>query len=34
MNNFGVSAFEAAGIGRSVKAGDSIPFLFRYSASN
>lgn len=33
LDNTGVSAFEDAGIGRGMAAGDSIPFLFRYSAT-
>lgn len=31
LDNTGVSAFEAAGIGRGAVAGDSVPFLFRYT---
>jgi hypothetical protein len=34
LDNTGVSAFEEAGIGRGAAAGDSIPFLFRYSATD
>jgi hypothetical protein len=34
LDNTGVSAFEDAGIGRGSVAGDSIPFLFRYSATD
>ena len=34
LDNTGVSAFEDAGIGRGSAAGDSIPFLFRYSATD
>lgn len=31
LDNTGVSAFEPAGIGRGSVAGDSLPFLFRYT---
>jgi len=34
LDNTGVSAFDAAGIGRGSVAGDSIPFLFRYTATD
>ena len=34
LDNTGVSAFEDAGIGRGTAVGDSIPFLFRYSATD
>jgi hypothetical protein len=33
LDNTGVSAFEDAGIGRATVVGDSIPFVFRYTAS-
>ncbi|MBI3790269.1 MAG: hypothetical protein HY275_05265 [Gemmatimonadetes bacterium] len=33
LDNTGVSAFEDAGIGRGMVAGDSLPFLFRYTAT-
>ena len=33
MDNTGASAFDPAGIGRGAVAGDSIPFLFRYTTS-
>jgi len=33
MDNTGASAFPEAGIGRGAVAGDSIPFLFRYTAA-
>ncbi|HXY68924.1 MAG TPA: hypothetical protein VEH62_05710 [Gemmatimonadales bacterium] len=33
MDNTGASAFPDAGIGRGAVAGDSIPFLFRYTAT-
>lgn len=33
LDNTGVSAFESAGIGRGSAAGDSVPFLFRYTAT-
>ena len=33
MDNTGASAFPEAGIGRGAVAGDSIPFLFRYTAT-
>jgi len=33
LDNTGASAFDAAGIGRGSVAGDSIPFLFRYTAT-
>lgn len=33
LDNTGVSAFEDAGIGRGSLAGDSIPFVFKYSAT-
>ena len=33
LDNTGVSAFEQEGIGRGRLVGDSIPFLFRYSAT-
>ncbi len=33
MDNTGVSAFDPAGIGRGRVSGDSIPFLFHYTAS-
>ena len=33
LDNTGVSAFEDAGIGRGSVAGDSIPFLFNYTAT-
>jgi hypothetical protein len=33
MDNTGASAFAEAGIGRGSVAGDSIPFLFRYTSS-
>ena len=33
LDNTGVSAFEPAGIGRGRVAGDSLPFLFRYTAT-
>ncbi len=31
LDNTGVSAFDEKGVGRGTAAGDSIPFLFRYS---
>lgn len=34
LDNTGVSAFEPAGIGRGSVSRDSIPFLFRYSATS
>jgi hypothetical protein len=34
LDNTGASAFEAQGIGRGAVAGDSIPFLFRYTATD
>jgi hypothetical protein len=34
MDNTAASAFDPAGIGRGTVAGDSIPFLFRYSATS
>ena len=34
LDNTGASAFDPAGIGRGSVAGDSIPFLFRYSATD
>ncbi len=34
LDNTGASAFEPQGIGRGAVAGDSIPFLFRYSATD
>ena len=34
LDNTGVSAFDPAGVGRGSVAGDSIPFLFRYSATD
>jgi hypothetical protein len=34
LDNTGVSAFEPAGIGRGAVAGDSLPFLFHYSATD
>jgi hypothetical protein len=33
LDNTGVNVFEPAGIGRGTVAGDSIPFLFRYTAN-
>jgi hypothetical protein len=33
LDNTGVSAFKQEGVGRGRLAGDSIPFLFRYSAT-
>ena len=33
MDNTGANAFDPAGIGRGSVAGDSIPFLFRYSTT-
>jgi hypothetical protein len=33
MDNTGAAAFPEAGIGRGAVAGDSIPFLFRYTAA-
>ena len=33
MDNTGANAFDPAGIGRGSVAGDSIPFLFRYTAT-
>ena len=33
MDNTGTSAFDPAGIGRGAVAGDSLPFLFTYSAT-
>ena len=33
LDNTGVSAFDPAGIGRGTVAGDSIPFLFNYTAT-
>jgi hypothetical protein len=33
LDNTGVSAFEDAGIGRGKVAGDSLPFLFHYTAT-
>ena len=33
MDNTGAAAFDPAGIGRGAVAGDSIPFLFRYTAA-
>ncbi len=33
MDNTGATAFDPAGIGRGTVAGDSIPFLFRYTAT-
>lgn len=33
LDNTGVSLFEPAGVGRGRVAGDSLPFLFRYSAT-
>jgi hypothetical protein len=33
LDSTGASAFDAAGIGRGSVAGDSIPFLFRYSTN-
>ena len=34
LDNTGVSAFEQAGVGRGAVKGDSIPFLFRYTATD
>ena len=34
LDNTGASAFDPAGVGRGSVAGDSIPFLFRYSATD
>jgi hypothetical protein len=34
LDNTGVSAFEPAGVGHGPVVGDSIPFLFRYSATD
>ncbi len=34
LDNTGASAFDAKGIGRGAVAGDSIPFLFKYSATD
>ena len=34
LDNTGVSAFDPAGVGRGSVAGDSIPFLFRYTATD
>ena len=34
LDNTGAGAFDPAGIGRGSVAGDSIPFLFRYSATD
>ena len=34
MDDTGANAFDPAGIGRGSVAGDSIPFLFRYNATN
>ena len=34
LDNTGANAFDPAGIGRGSVAGDSIPFLFRYSATD
>jgi len=34
LDNTGANAFDAAGIGRRSVAGDSIPFLFRYSTTD
>lgn len=34
MDNTGANAFDPAGIGRGSVRGDSIPFLFRYDATN
>jgi hypothetical protein len=34
MDNTGAAAFDPAGIGRGTVAGDSIPFLFRYNATD
>lgn len=34
LDNTGANAFDAAGIGRGSVAGDSIPFLFRYSTTD
>lgn len=34
LDNTGASAFDPAGTGHGSVAGDSIPFLFRYSATN
>jgi hypothetical protein len=33
LDNTGVSAFEQAGVGRGAAAGDSIPFVFHYTAT-
>jgi hypothetical protein len=34
LDNTGVSAFDPAGVGRGSVAGDSVPFLFRYTATD
>jgi hypothetical protein len=34
LDNTGASAFDAQGIGRGAVAGDSIPFLFRYTTTD
>jgi hypothetical protein len=34
LDNTGVSAFDPAGVGRGSVAGDSIPFLFEYTATD
>lgn len=34
LDNTGAGAFDAAGVGRGSVAGDSIPFLFRYTATD
>ncbi|MFL5538047.1 MAG: hypothetical protein ACJ8J0_03605 [Longimicrobiaceae bacterium] len=34
LDNTGVSLFEPQGVGRGVVAGDSLPFLFRYTATD
>lgn len=34
LDNTGASAFDAAGIGRGQVAGDSIPFVFTYTATD
>jgi len=34
LDNTGVSAFEPQGIGRGAVAGDSVPFLFHYTATD
>jgi hypothetical protein len=34
LDNTGVSAFDQAGVGRGSVSGDSLPFLFRYSATD